>query len=287
MLNKDLENKQILGPVYVVFSGLAFALMGALIKLMSEDLSSEVIVFFRAFWGMVFLLPILIKEKVNIRTSIPHMHFIRGLFGFGAMFTFFHSISLIPLSQAVLLSYTTPLFAPLIALIWLREKLSFLVGLALAAGFSGVIFILKPDTAGIIEVGSWIALSSGFMAAMALTTIRKISVSEPMLRIVFYHTFFSLIASLILVIPQWVMPNTEQMLVLLAIGSLATIGQMFITKGYTYAPVAKAGPFMYTTVVFSALFGVVFWSEVFDIWNLVGTLLVIVGGIIALRIKGV
>ena len=222
-----------------------------------------------------------------MKTDFIGLHFIRGIVGFGAMFTFFTSIGLIPLSQAVLLSYTTPLFAPLIALIWLKEKIGGLVVLAVLIGFAGVMLILKPDSGGGAELGGWIALSSGLMAAMALTTIRRMSVTEPMLRIVFYHTLFSTLASTILVVPQWLMPQTEQLLWLFGIGVFATLGQMFITKGYTYAPVAKAGPFTFSTVIFAALFGALFWQEVFDFWNLLGTILVVCGGVLALRMKGV
>jgi len=275
-----------IGPLYVIYSGLAFATMGALIKVLSPDISSEVIVFFRSLLGLLFLIPILISEKVSIKTHIPWMHFLRGFVGFGAMYTFFYSISMIPLSQAVLLTYTTPLFAPIIAFVWLGERMGRLLMSAVLIGFIGVLLIIKPDSSGMVETGGWIALSSGLMAAIALTSIRRMSVTEPMLRIVFYHTLFSTLASSILVIPQWLMPSSEQLLVLFSIGVLATLGQMFITRGYARAPVAKAGPFTFSTVIFATIFGVVFWQEVFDLWNLLGTVLVVIGGVLALKVKG-
>ena len=280
-----MSKQSYIGPLYVVYSGLAFAIMGALIKVVSTDISSEVIVFFRSFLGLLFLFPILISEKVSIKTAIPRMHFVRGMVGFGAMYTFFYSISLIPLSQAVLLTYTTPLFAPIIAFVWLGERMGRLVISAVIIGFVGVMFIIKPDSSGMVEFGGWIALSSGLMAAVALTSIRRMSVTEPMLRIVFYHTLFSTLASSILVIPQWIMPKLEHLLILFAIGILATLGQMFITRGYANAPVARAGPFTFSTVIFAAVFGAIFWQEIFDLWNLLGTVLVIIGGVLALRVK--
>ena len=285
MNSDNAQKSSYIGPLYVVYAGLAFATMGALIKLLSADISSEVIVFFRSLMGLLFLIPILISEKVSIKTEIPWMHFLRGLVGFGAMYSFFYSISLIPLSQAVLLTYTTPLFAPLIALVWLGERMGRLVIAAVIIGFIGVMLIIKPDSCGMVQFGGWIALSSGLMAAVALTSIRRMSNTEPMLRIVFYHTLFSTLASSILVIPQWLMPKIEHLLILFAIGVLATLGQMFITRGYSNAPVATAGPFTFSTVIFAAIFGAAFWQEVFDLWNLLGTVLVVLGGVLALRVK--
>jgi len=279
-------NKRWLGPGFVVLSGFAFAFMGALIKYLSPSLPSEVIVFFRSLIGIVVVVPLLLRQKVSMRTGVPHLHLLRGVVGFGAMYTFFYSISLIPLSQAVLLSYTTPLFAPVIAWLWLREGMGLKVWGAILTGFLGVVFLLHPKSGTeLLTVGGLIALSSGLLAAVALTTIRRMSDTEATTRIVFYHTFISLLASAVLAAISWQTPLLEQLLLLIAIGILATVGQMAITRGYSLAPVATAGPFTYTTVVFAAVMGAVFWGELFDVFTWGGSLLVIIGGILALRAK--
>lgn len=258
--------------------------MGALIKHLSTGISTEVIVFFRNFFGLLALVPILLRQQVSLKTRNWHFHAMRGIFGFLAMYTFFYSISLISLSHAVLLSYTTPLFSPFIARVWLKEGLGRAILLAVGLGFIGVIFILRPENPNeIIEIGGLVALTSGFFAAIALNTIRRMSSTEPAMRIVFYHTLIGLLASSILALNNWYLPDSEQMLFLILIGVSATLGQMAITKGYAMSTVAVAGPFTYAAVIFSALFGAIWWGERFDLISLLGTLLVISGGVLALR----
>lgn len=203
------------------------------------------------------------------------------------MYTFFYSISLIPLSQAVLLSYTTPLFAPLVALFWLGERFGLRLISAMVLGFAGVVIILHPDfVPESLRWGMLIALSSGLFAAVALTIVRRLSRSEPTPRIVFYHTAVGLLASIVPAWMSWTLPSWEQLGWLALIGVLATIGQLAITKGYSLAPVAVAGPFTYSAVVFAGLYGWMFWTEVPDGLSLTGMLLVVFAGVLATWYSG-
>ena len=272
------------GPLFVIASGAAFSSMGALIKLASTGLPNEVIVFFRNVFGLLFLIPYFLRSKdATLRTAVLPLHIARGVIGFGAMFTFFYAIALIPLSEAVLLSYTTPLFAPLIAFIWLKESVSLRTKLAIAIGFLGVVFILRPTTdLSLVEWGAIVALASGLLAALALTIVRRLSVSEPASRIVFYHTTVACLVSALPASWVWETPGLAQIGWLAAIGLLATLGQLAITRGYALAPVATAGPFTYSTVVFAGLYGWLFWEELPDWLTFMGILLVVVAGVMAL-----
>jgi drug/metabolite transporter (DMT)-like permease len=116
--------------------------------------------------------------------------------------------------------------------------------------------------------------------------IRKLTNTEPAIRVVFY---FSLTSSLIAALPlfwHWQTPPTNFWFPLFLIGVLSTIAQILMTRGYACAPAAQVGPFLYAIVVFAGLFGWALWEEVPDWLSFSGTLLVIAAGILTIRLGG-
>ncbi len=108
----------------------------------------------------------------------------------------------------MLIKSTIPLIIPFVSLIWLQESFSSRIMAAGALGFIGVFLILKPD--GDTNWASLVALSSSFMAAIAFVTVRKLSATEPPLRIVFYFGIVGLMISVIPLIWTWQTPTLNQ-----------------------------------------------------------------------------
>lgn len=267
--------------LYTLVSSLAFATMAAVIKAMAPVLPTEMTVFFRNFFGLLAILPLVLREGVALRTENMRWHVTRGVFGLIAMYCFFYTLGSMPLGDAVLLNYTAPLFTPLIALLWLREAVPVAVRIAIGVGFIGVVLILKPGHDLFTPV-ALIGLVSGLFAAFAMTSIRRMAQTESALRIVFY---FALVGTLLSAIPllwHWQAMTWAAALPLFSIGILASIGQLFLTKAYMGAPAARVGALTYLTVVIAALYGWLFWSEAPDIFSLVGAVLVFIGGALAI-----
>jgi drug/metabolite transporter (DMT)-like permease len=114
-----------------------------------------------------------------------------------------------------------------------------------------------------------------------MTGIRRMSVSEPIVRIVFYFTAFGTLVSAVPLAWSWKDPGGGLLWVLAAMGILAVTAQMFLTKGYSLAPAGQVGPFSYGNVVFAALLGWMFWGETLDWLTLAGAVLTCAAGIIA------
>ena len=109
------------------------------------------------------------------------------------------------------------------------------------------------------------------------------SATEPVIRIVFYFTVLSTVFSAGPLLWAWRSPQPAIWWLLILIGLLATIGQFFLTKGYSFAPAAQVGPFTYSNVVFAILIGWIFWEEALDLLTWVGALLTCIAGIITTR----
>ena len=198
------------------------------------------------------------------------------------MYCFFFAIAHLHLAEAVLLNYSAPLFIAIIALIWLGERPSKKLISAIIIGFIGICFILKPGAA-MFQGVALIGLFSGVFAAFAMVTIRNLSTTEPTLRIVFY---FSLTSTLISAVPMfwaWQSPALPAILAMATAGLAATLGQIMLTYSYSLAPAAQVGPYTYSSVVFAACYGWIFWQEIPDNFSFFGALLVIIAGTMTLQ----
>jgi drug/metabolite transporter (DMT)-like permease len=270
----------------VTGAALMFALVGVFVKLAAADLPNTVVVFFRNSFGLLALLPWMCRGgREALRTRHPGLHLLRMVLGLSAMYCYFFALSCLPLAEALLLNFTAPLFIPFVAYLWLRERVSPRLRTALAIGFAGVVLVLRPGLT-VFGAGLWVGLLSGMLAAGALVAVRRLSLTEPTTRVVFY---FSAAATLVSAVPlavSWVAPQGVQWVWLAGAGLCATLGQLSLTRGYAHAPAAQVGPFHYTAVLFAVAFGWVLWRESIDGWVLAGALLIIIAGVLAARRAG-
>lgn len=281
---KTYRNYPLAGALFVLSASFTFAAMGALIKIVSTSLSNEMVVFFRNFCALVFILPWIWYSRSfgNIKTSFFQFHLVRSLAGLSAMYCFFYSIAHLQLSEACLLASTAPLFIPVIASIWIREPVARKVRGAIIIGFMGIVLILKPGT-GVFQPVAIVGLAAGMFAALAMVTIRRMSASEPTIRIVFYFSALGTLMSAVPLLWSWKFPQPKIWCFLFLIGMMAAFGQILLTKGYSLAPAAQVGPFTYGNVVFATFLGWLFWGESLDPLTWIGAVLICIAGIIATR----
>jgi drug/metabolite transporter (DMT)-like permease len=264
-------------------SSALFATAGAAVKVASARVPSEMVVFFRSFFGLVVLLPWLASAGLEgLRTPFPRQQVTRALAGLAAMYCFFYAIAHLPLAEAILLNYCSPLFIPFIAWAWLGEPIPPRIGWAASVGFVGISLILKPGL-GFFSPAALVGVCSAMLTAVAMVSIRGLARYEPTTRIVFYFGAVCTLASTLPLIWSWRTPSPGTLGLLVLVGVLATSGQWLLTRAYALAPAARVGPFTYSTVVFAALLGWGFWGEVPDGLSALGAILVCAAGVLAIR----
>lgn len=267
-----------------MFAELCFVGMGSLVKLLSENLPSQNVLFFRNLFGLLILMPLIFKLGVKtLKTDNLKWHFLRSLSGVSAMYCFFYALSELPLADAMLLKISAPLFIPIIAFVWLSEHISLRAIMAILIGFLGVILVLKPT--GTVHIASIAGLMGGALAALAKVTIRRMSNTEPTSRIVFYFGLISLIIATIPMFWFWQYPNQKEWLLLILLGGFGTFGQLFLTKAYTLAPASRIAPFTYSSILFAAAIGWIFWNEIVTLLTVSGAFLIIMAGILIIQEK--
>ena len=275
------SDQPLAGAAHVLGAALFFSLMGALVKKAGAELPSAVVVFFRNSLALAILIPFLLRSPgpAALKTGHFSRHLVRSLAGLGSMYLFFFTIGRLPLAEAVLLSYTAPLFIPLVARVWIGEPVPRAVRWAVAVGFAGVVLILRPG-AGVLRPVAFLGLGSGVLMAVAMVSIRRMSDTEPPGRIVFYFSLLATVASALPLAWTWQTPSARAMALLGGIALLAVFGQLLLTRGYSLAPAGRLGPFSYANVVFSALVGWLFWAETFSAASAMGTVLVCSAGML-------
>lgn len=258
-----------------------FATMGASVKAASSSLPNEMLVFMRNLFGLFVVLPLLFRHRVSWRSTVLPLHVLRASLGLASMYCFFYALGQLQLADGVLLKMTAPLFMPLIAWWWLREEAGRLAMFALPLGFAGVVFVLEP--AGQIHHAAWIGLLGGFLAAGSKVTVRRLSLQEPVIRIVFYFALLSALISAVPLLWHWQTPEGQSWWLLVLMGVAGTLGQLLLTRGYALGKAARMAPFTYFSVVFAALLGFIFWDETLRTSFVIGTALIVVAGVMVVQ----
>ena len=276
----------LLGAGLILLSELCFATMGALVKHVTRELPVTEVAFMRGLFGLVWLLPVLWRQRgpLSLGTRVPHLHALRTLLGVSALYCFFYALSVLPLADGLLLKMTSPLFMPLIAAGWLGERLRPGVWLAVGIGFVGVALVVQPE--GRVAPAALAGLAGGLFAAGAKVTVRRLARSEPTVRIVFWFSLGMTLATVPPLFWTWRTPEPAQWGWLVSMGLVGLLGQMLLTRGYGVAPASRIAPFTYASVVYGALYGFLFWGERPDAAFIVGALLIALAGLLALRLRG-
>jgi drug/metabolite transporter (DMT)-like permease len=266
--------KPLQGAALLALSALLFALMGVAIREVSGSVNTESVVFFRSLVGVLFFLPLLLLRGIQpLKTARLKSHLWRTGYGLAAMYCFFYAIAHLPLADAMLFTYSAPLFTPLIAWWWLKEPLTRRMLLTTAAGLLGVLLVAKPSAA-LLDSQTLIGMAASILAAFAFVSIREMSDTEPAFRIVFYFSLFSALIAAIPLTWAWQPLAATELKLLLFIGLLATASQIIMSKAYGLAPPGLIGPVAYLAIIFAGVIAWLRWGETPDLTSAFGAALI-------------
>jgi drug/metabolite transporter (DMT)-like permease len=272
------------GAALMTTAAFLFAGMAALVQVASERLPNTMVVFFRNAVALLFLAPFALRGGLGqLRTSRFPEHLLRSTAGLISMYCFFYAVAHLRLADAVLLNYTLPLFIPVVERVWLAEPMPVRLWGPLGLGFVGVLLVLKPGL-GLYQRVSLIGLSAGLMSAVAQTGIRRMTATEPTVRIVFYFAFLGTLVSAVPLARSWVTPDAPLAMVVLGIGATAALAQALMTRAYAYAPAAQVGAFIYTGVPFAIALDWLRHGRLPDAAALVGATCICAAGVAMLRL---
>lgn len=260
--------------LFMTASTLMFGTMAAVIRLASEQLHPFEIAFFRNFFGFVFALPLLFRHGPSLlKTSKLPLYFVRCLIGIVSMLAGFWAIVHLPLAQAISLSYSTPLFVTIGAVLVLNEVVRARRWTAVLIGFLGVLVIVRPGAES-FTFGSVIALLAAAMSASVAISIKFLSRTEKPDAIVLYTTLLWVPMSLLPALLHWVWPSGIVWLWIVLSGMFGTLGHMLWTRALKLADASLLTPISFIQVAVVAVYGYFLFGEVIDRWTLLGVAII-------------
>ena len=268
--------------LWMLVASLLFACMGVCVKFAAATHSAVEITFYRSFISLILMFGLVRLNGVALATPHWRWQISRGVVGFSALFAYFYAITLLPLATAVTLNYTSAIFLALyLALAGMRIGAG-IFG-ALVIGLAGVALLLKPAIHADQLLGGLMGLGSGVLAGMAYFSVRELGArGEPEMRTVFYFSLVSSVcAGIWLMFGELHAVDLRSGLLLLGVAGFATVAQLAMTRAYTRGKTLMSAALAYSTVIFSSLFGALFWGEVLDASAWFAIALIILSGIAA------
>lgn len=276
-----------MAAIWMLVAGLLFASMGVLIKFGAAHFSSNEIVFYRSFFGLIFMAVMMRYKRTPLPTPHWRGHLWRGLSGAIAMMLFFFCITTLPLATAITLNYTSSLFLTALTLIVYKDRFHLPLVSSLLLGFCGVILLLHPTLEREQFSIGLLGLASGFLAGIALLNVRQLGkLGEPAVRVVFYFNLVTVLFSGLWVIQSGMHPlRLSDLPLLLSIGLAATLAQVAMTHAYRIGQTQMVSTLSYSTIAFASLFGLIFWKEMLSLSGWVGIALIIASGVLSFKLS--
>lgn len=254
----------------MVGSALFFAGMSITIRYAAEKQHPFEIAFFRNLFGLLFALPLLFSSGIGVlKTGRMGLYFVRCLVGLCGMLTGFWSLVHLPLADAIALSYTTPLFVTIGAVLVLGEVVRARRWTAVAIGFVGTLIILRP---GVHALGfaAAVALLSSALSASAAISVKFLSRTENPDAIVIYMVLIMTPLSLLPALPVWQWPDAYSWFWMALTGLLGTLGHVMLTRAYRLGDVSALQPINFIQLPFVAALAWWLFSESLDGWTALG-----------------
>ena len=286
-----MNNNNILKGIFcIIIAGFGFALMSLFVKL-SGDIPSMQKGFFRNIIAVFISSIPLIKHWrfINIpRNNTGWLVLIsRSVFGTIGLVLNFYAISHISLADSSIIQKLSPFIIIILSYIFFKEEMTRFQVFAIIIAFIGITLIIKPSGNNIISMGALAALLGALCAGIAYTCVRYLGTHNISGEFIIF--FFSSLSSLMLLpylIFDYRSMSLYQLSMLLLAGISATIGQYGVTFAYKFAAAKNISVFDYSQVLFSGIFGYMFFGEFPDFQSLIGYIIVIsVGIILVLRSK--
>lgn len=268
-------------------SASCFAIMGATLKLASlHGVNAPEMILYRNGFGLPVLLAwVLLGPGIGaLRTRRPLAHLTRSIVGLTSMLLTFQALILLPLAEATTITFAAPVFATILSVVVLSEKVGRYRWAAVLLGFAGVLVVMQPGSDVLPLLGVLVAIAAAIGQAAVAITLRQIGKSEGIAAIVFWFTVGTTVAGLAM-LPWFGHRHDAQTWGLLVIAGMVGIcGQLMMTASLRHAPVAVVAPLDYLQILWATLFGWLLFGHAPVATTLLGAAMVVSGGVLtALR----
>ncbi len=259
---------------YMLAYAISYAALWACVRHLSGDIHPLVLVFFRTFFGMMVILPILLKTRLPSWHGGQYpLYILRGIFNISSVMGAFYAVSLLPLADVVAFSYAAPVFATLLAVFFLGEKIGRHRILAIVAAFGGVMILIRPGFQTLND-GIWSALLSAVCFAATVICVKLLTRHDSPSMVSLMGFIVAVPISFTVALFHWQWPRGEQWFFIILMGILSATAHLCMARALSRADLGAVMPFDFSRIIFAALMGITLFGDPFDNLTFLG------GGII-------
>ncbi len=261
---------------WMLGSALMFTAMSTLVKLLGENLNSFQIAFFRAFTGMVFVVPFMLRHaegRKAFKTKHPVLHLTRGIAGSTGMMCGFYAFVHLPLATASAISFSRAIFLVPLAIIVANEVVGPRRIFAALVGFAGVLIILRPNSS--MDPAALVAAASAVAVAVAVICVKLLSRTDPPTTLLFYSNLIGITATAIPAAMVWQALSLSDLLMLFLMGGFGVLAHTCFIRAYSIGEVSALAPVDYTRLIFSTIVGFAIFGNVPDLAVWIGAGLIV------------
>ena len=272
------------GIIFIIIGLSIASLAGAVMKLLSEDLSFVQITCFRFFGFALIMLPIVLIRfgRSALKPARPGIQVIRGLSMAAGTSTFIIGVQTVEFADAIAILYAYPFLMIILAVIFLGERVQYFAWLGVIGGFIGVLLVMRPEFKSINTGTLWVFLCAIIISIQLILNRKLGSLSHP-----FVTSFWgALSASLVLLIflPfNWQPVNMDKLWLIGVLVVCGAVSQTLIVFSFSKATASTLAPFTYFEIVAAVIIGYLVFGTL-PVWiSWIGILLISVSGLIVAR----
>lgn len=272
---ENFTNKKYLASFLVLLSALTIASMMSAFKISSQYLSFYQIIFIKSIGSTLLLLPIFIFSGIKfLPENGYHLYFLRIFLIIGAIVCWIYSIVNLPMGTATAISFSKSFFVLWLAYLFLSENITFQKILVTFIGFLGVLLCLEFTNSSIL-ISGFVGIIGAVFAAGLTIVIKKLSIKEPVLRIMLIPNIAITLLFLLPALYSWNEIPTSIFLPVLIMITFGSISQWCFLTAYKLVDVSYIAPWEYSRLVAAIIFGFIFFNELLTINIIVGIILII------------
>jgi drug/metabolite transporter (DMT)-like permease len=271
------------GILCMLVATVGFAMMHAISKWLIARYPIGEVMFSRSFVSFgICAAVILPRHGLSVfATRRPRDHVLRGLSQSVSQTFSVLAFALMPLAGAIAINFSAPLWAGLLAVLWLRERAGPARWAALVCGFVGVLIVAKPG-ADLLTLGAIFALINAVMVGTVTMAVRGMTATESANTLLIWQLATIAVFHSALLVFGFRWPTLADGALLVTSGIINVIAQYFWTRSLVLAPATAVSPFFYFMLVWALGIGFVVWGEVPSIELLIGSGIVVASGLFLL-----
>lgn len=283
-LSKNLAVDNRRGIFLGLLAAAMFAAAAAMAKISVETYHVLQILFFRQLVVLASAVPTIIATfPQSLKTEHIGGHAIRLSGAFVALSCSIWAVAVLPLTTATTLTFAQVFFVALLAASFLDERVGIHRIAAVTVGFIGVIIVMRPGFGGLFNVYALIPLAAALGAAIAKIYVRRLSQVESTATLLTYQALFVGLLAGIPMFWYWKTPDLPGLIMLLSMGALATVGQWTGVKALQVGEASVIGNIDYSALIYAALLGYFLFSEIPDIFTVIGAAIIVSSSIYIFR----